>query len=102
MRTLRIKDANFYPAATDPENIAQMIEMIDFLIKKEVAYQAEDGSVYFRINRFADYGHLAHLDLDELRPSGRIHSDEYEKESLVDFALCKTSNPPHCPIVTDA
>jgi cysteinyl-tRNA synthetase len=89
MRTLRIKDANFYPAATDPENIGKMIAMIDFLIKKEVAYQAEDGSVYFRINRFPDYGHLAHLDLDELRPSGRIQSDEYEKESLGDFALWK-------------
>jgi cysteinyl-tRNA synthetase len=89
MRALRIKDADFYPAATDPENIGKMIAMIDFLIKQEVAYQAEDGSVYFRINRFPDYGHLAHLDLDELRPSGRIQSDEYEKESLGDFALWK-------------
>jgi len=102
MRTLRIKDANFYPAATDPENIAQMIEMIDFLIKKEVAYQAEDGSVYFRINRFADYGHLAHLDLDELRPSGRIHSDEYEKESLGDFALWKAWDAADGPVVWDS
>jgi cysteinyl-tRNA synthetase len=102
MRTLRIKDANFYPAATDPENIAQMIEMIDFLIKKEVAYQAEDGSVYFRINRFADYGHLAHLDLDELRPSGRIQSDEYEKESLGDFALWKAWDEADGPVVWDS
>ncbi len=102
MRTLRIKDANFYPAATDPENIAQMIEMIDFLIKKEVAYQAEDGSVYFRINRFADYGHLAHLDLDELRPSGRIQSDEYEKESLGDFALWKAWDAADGPVVWDS
>ena len=102
MRTLRVKDANFYPAATDPENIAQMIEMIDFLIKKEVAYQAEDGSVYFRINRFADYGHLAHLDLDELRPSGRIQSDEYEKESLGDFALWKAWDEADGPVVWDS
>jgi cysteinyl-tRNA synthetase len=102
MRTLRIKDANFYPAATDPENIAKMIEMIDFLIKKEVAYQAEDGSVYFRINRFADYGHLAHLDLDELRPSGRIQSDEYEKESLGDFALWKAWDAADGPVVWDS
>ena len=102
MRTLRIKDANFYPAATDPENIAQMIAMIDFLIKKEVAYQAEDGSVYFRINRFADYGHLAHLDLDELRPSGRIQSDEYEKESLGDFALWKAWDEADGPVVWDS
>jgi len=102
MRTLRIKDADFYPAATDPENIAQMIAMIDFLIKKEVAYQAEDGSVYFRINRFADYGHLAHLDLDELRPSGRIQSDEYEKESLGDFALWKAWDEADGPVVWDS
>ena len=102
MRTLRINDANFYPAATDPENIAQMIEMIDFLIEKEVAYQAEDGSVYFRINRFADYGHLAHLDLDELRPSGRIQSDEYEKESLGDFALWKAWDEADGPVAWDS
>ena len=102
MRTLRIKDANVYPAATDPENIAEMIAMIDFLMKKEVAYQAEDGSVYFRINRFADYGHLAHLDLDELRPSGRIQSDEYEKESLGDFALWKAWDAADGPVGWDS
>jgi cysteinyl-tRNA synthetase len=102
MRTLRIKDANFYPAATDPENIAKMIAMIDFLIKQEVAYQAEDGSVYFRINRFPDYGHLAHLDLDELRPSGRIQSDEYEKESLGDFALWKAWDTEDGPVGWDS
>jgi cysteinyl-tRNA synthetase len=102
MRTLRTKDANYYPAATDPENIAEMIAMIDFLIKNEVAYQAEDGSVYFRINRFADYGHLAHLDLDELRPSGRIQSDEYEKESLGDFALWKAWDAADGPVGWDS
>jgi cysteinyl-tRNA synthetase len=101
-RTLRIKDADFYPAATDPENIAEMIAMIDFLVKKEVAYQAEDGSVYFRINRFPDYGHLAHLDLDELRPSGRIQSDEYEKESLGDFALWKAWDEADGPVGWDS
>ncbi|MBV8279135.1 MAG: cysteine--tRNA ligase, partial [Verrucomicrobia bacterium] len=102
MRTLRIKDADVYPAATDPENIAEMIAMIDFLVKNEIAYQAEDGSVYFRINRVADYGHLAHLDLDELRPSGRIQSDEYEKESLGDFALWKAWDAADGPVGWDS
>jgi cysteinyl-tRNA synthetase len=102
MRTLRIKEADCYPAATDPENIAEMIAMIDFLIRKEIAYQAEDGSVYFRINRFPDYGHLAHLDLDELRPSGRIQSDEYEKESLGDFALWKAWDAADGPVGWDS
>src|SRR3981081_492782 len=87
--TLRIKLANAYPAATEPTNIAKMIEMIGELLERDYAYQAEDRSIYFRINRFADYGHLAHLNLEELRPSGRVRSDEYEKESIGDFALWK-------------
>jgi cysteinyl-tRNA synthetase len=87
--TLRIRPANAYPAATEPANIAKMIEMIGELLQRDYAYQAEDRSIYFRINRFADYGHLAHLNLEELRPSGRVRSDEYEKESIGDFALWK-------------
>ena len=87
--TLRIKPAAAYPAATESVNIAKMIEMIGELLERDYAYQAEDRSIYFRINRFADYGHLAHLNLEELRPSGRVRSDEYEKESIGDFALWK-------------
>ena len=86
---MRIKLANAYPAATEPTNIAKMIEMIGELLERDYAYQADDRSIYFRINRFADYGHLAHLNLEELRPSGRVRSDEYEKESIGDFALWK-------------
>ncbi len=51
--------------------------------------QAEDRSVYFRLSKFPDYGQLAHLNLDELRPTGRIQTDEYEKENVGDFALWK-------------
>jgi cysteinyl-tRNA synthetase len=91
--TLRIKRAAHYPAATEPKYIERMIEMITELQSQDVAYQAEDGSVYFRIARFAKYGQLAHLNLDELRPSGRIQSDEYEKESVGDFALWKAWLP---------
>ena len=89
LATLRIKSADHYPAATAPEYIARMIEMIRHLQAQEIAYQAEDGSVYFRIARFPKYGCLAHLNLEELRPSGRIQNDEYEKESIGDFALWK-------------
>ena len=87
LTTLRIKRAQHFPAATD--YVAQMIEMIRVLMEKGVAYQAEDKSLYFRIGKFEGYGKLAHLNLDELRPSGRIASDEYEKESVGDFALWK-------------
>ena len=47
------------------------------------------AALYYRINQFPDYGKLAHLDLEQLRPSGRVSSDEYEKESVGDFALWK-------------
>lgn len=89
LKTLRIKPANHFPAATDPQYIARMIEMISILVEHGFAYQAEDSSVYFRLSKFPEYGRLAHLNLDELRPSGRIRNDEYEKESIGDFALWK-------------
>ncbi len=87
--TLRIRRAQHFPAATDDEQIARMIDMIARLIAHGHAYQAEDQSVYFRIGSFPAYGKLAHLNLDELRPSGRVSSDDYEKESVGDFALWK-------------
>ena len=86
---LRIKRADAFPAATAPEHIARMIAMIGTLLERGHAYQADDGSLYFRISSFPDYGKLAHLNLEELRPSGRVNSDEYEKESVGDFALWK-------------
>ncbi|HZJ39045.1 MAG TPA: DALR domain-containing protein, partial [Chthoniobacterales bacterium] len=49
----------------------------------------EDKSVYFRINRFPAYGKLAHFDLSELRSTGRVRNDEYDKEHIGDFALWK-------------
>jgi cysteinyl-tRNA synthetase len=66
-----------------------MIAMISALISKGLAYQADDKSVYFRINKFPNYGKLAHIDLAELKPSGRVKHDEYDKEHIGDFALWK-------------
>jgi cysteinyl-tRNA synthetase len=87
--TLQIKHAAAFPAATEDRFVRAMIAMIEKLITRELAYQAEDKSVYFRINRFPKYGHLAHFDLSELRPTGRVKSDEYDKEHVGDFALWK-------------
>lgn len=89
LATLRLKPANAFPEATAPEHIARMISMIESLVAAGHAYQADDQSVYFRISSFPAYGKLAHLNLDELRPSGRVSSDEYEKENIGDFALWK-------------
>src|SRR5438876_4424650 len=87
--TLRIKRADEFPAATDQRYIDKMISMIQTLISRGLAYQAEDKSVYFRINKFPDYGKLAHFDLTQLQPSGRVKHDEYDKEHIGDFALWK-------------
>lgn len=92
-KTLRLLPAESYPAATDSEQIARMIAMIATLMERGHAYQAEDGSVYFRISSFPDYGKLAHVDLEGQRPGQRVASDEYEKEAVADFALWKAWVP---------
>lgn len=98
--TLRIKRAQHFPSATD--HIAGMIAMIQGLLDKGIAYQADDRSIYFRLSRFPSYGKLAHLDLSSLRPGVRVRSDEYEKESVGDFALWKAWDEDDGDIAWDA
>ncbi|MCF7791401.1 MAG: cysteine--tRNA ligase [Victivallales bacterium] len=85
--TLNIERAEVYPAATD--HIKEMIKLIQILIAKGFGYQTEDGSVYFAINKFPDYGKLAKIDMKNQRIGERVKSDEYEKDSVADFALWK-------------
>ncbi len=89
IETLRLKRADEFPAATDQRYIDRMIEMISTLISRGLAYEAEDKSVYFRINRSPGYGRLAHFDLTQLQSTGRVKHDEYDKEHIGDFALWK-------------
>src|SRR5437588_383656 len=96
--TLRIKRADSFPEATDPREITKMIEMIGALIERGLAYQAEDKSVYFRISGFPDYGKLAHFNVEELRSTGRVKSDEYDKEHIGDFALWKAWDEADGPV----
>jgi len=84
--TLRISRADYYPRAT--EHITEMAEMIKGLLEKGYAYE-RDGSIYFSIAKFPDYGRLSKVNLEELKPGERVESDEYEKESVNDFALWK-------------
>jgi cysteinyl-tRNA synthetase len=86
---LRIKRADDYPSATDQRYLDKMIAMIGTLISKGLAYQADDKSVYYRINKFPNYGKLAHINPDELQSTGRVKNDEYDKEHIGDFALWK-------------
>lgn len=66
-----------------------MVEIIQKLLDKKYAYLADDGSIYYSIAKFPKYGQLAHLDLKGMKSSVRINNDEYEKESVADFALWK-------------
>ncbi|NIO47872.1 MAG: cysteine--tRNA ligase [Candidatus Aminicenantes bacterium] len=86
IQKLYILKADYYPRATD--HIPDMIKIIKGLLEKGYAYK-KDGSVYFNISKFQNYGRLSKIDLKELRPGKRIESDEYEKESANDFALWK-------------
>jgi cysteinyl-tRNA synthetase len=92
-RWLRIEDAEAYPRATD--FIAPMIELVAGLLKNGTAYQGEDRSVYFAIQRFPAYGKLSQLDKRELKAgaSGRVATDEYDKENAQDFVLWKAAKP---------
>lgn len=86
LKTLRIMPADIYPRAT--EHIPDMVRMVRGLLDKGYAYYKE-GSVYFSIQKFPAYGRLAKIDLAELKAGARVDSDEYEKESVHDFALWK-------------
>ena len=86
---LRIQPAEHYPRAT--QYIAQMIELVRRLEEKGVAYQADDGSVYFAIARFPQYGRLSRLDTRELKAGARVAQDDYSKENAQDFALWKAA-----------
>ena len=88
---LRIHPADTYPKAT--EYIPQMIELVKTLMDRKVAYRAEDGSVYFAIDRFPGYGRLSRLDKREVKSGARVAQDDYSKENAQDFALWKAAKP---------
>jgi cysteinyl-tRNA synthetase len=90
LRKLNALPADHYPRAT--EHIAEMQELIARLLEQGFAY-ARDGSVYFRIERFPEYGRLANLDPGSLKVGAAVDADEYEKESVQDFVLWKGKKP---------
>ena len=100
LKKLNIQPAELYPAATD--HIPEMIELVQKLIDKGVAYQSEDKSVYFKVREFSGYGKLAHIDFDNQRTGQRCASDEYDKENIGDFALWKAWEPSDGPVGWDS
>jgi cysteinyl-tRNA synthetase len=75
------------------ENIPEMVALIEQLAAQDIAYRAEDGSWYFRIARFPEYGKLSKKDLDGIEDGARIDVDDYEKDAVRDFALWKAAKP---------
>ena len=83
---LNILPADHYPRATG--HIREMVDIIKVLLERGFAYR-KDGSIYFAIDKFPAYGRLSKINLEDLRPGSRGDADEYEKESVHDFALWK-------------
>ena len=85
-RTLSIEAPEFWIRATD--NIEPMVDLIQKLQKNTYTYDSE-GSIYYRIAKFPDYGKLSTIDLSGIKAGARVDNDRYEKESARDFALWK-------------
>ena len=85
--SLRIDLPDTLPAATD--HIDDMIDLIKQLIDKDYAYLTDDGSVFFKIGSFSNYGRLSNIDTSQLSSTERVVDDEYGKENPQDFALWK-------------
>ena len=100
LKKLNIQPAEVYPAATD--HIPEMIDLVADLVKKGIAYQSEDGSVYFSVRKFPGYGKLAHIDFDHQQTGARCASDEYDKENVGDFALWKAWEESDGPVGWDS
>src|SRR5271155_1770704 len=75
------------------EHINEMADFISELEKKGFAYRTDDGSYYFRIAKFPEYGKLSKKDFAGMADGARVDVDEYEKDSARDFALWKAPKP---------
>jgi cysteinyl-tRNA synthetase len=87
IKALNIEFADVYPKATD--HIIEMVNLIKTLIAKGFAYKGEDGSIYFSVDKFSDYGKMSKIKICELKSGARVSQDEYAKEEAQDFALWK-------------
>ena len=87
---LNVREATVHPLAT--ENIDEIINIVSTLVEKGYAYATENGDVYFRTEKFNEYGKLSHQPLEELEAGARISVGEI-KENPMDFALWKSAKP---------
>ena len=97
---LKMIPADAYPTAT--ESIPKMISMIERLLEKGFAYREDDGSVYFNISSFPNYGKLTQINISAQRTGDRVMEDEYDKDAPQDFALWKGWKEEDGEVVWDA
>lgn len=88
MKALNVLPAHEYPRAT--EHVEEMVALVERLREKGHTYESQ-GSIYFRIDTFSDYGVLSGLDPAAIRSGEGVDSDEYEKEDVRDFVLWKAA-----------
>ncbi len=91
MTTLGMTLPDVMPKAT--EHIPQMVDLISKLLEAGHAYATKDGSIFFRISSWPQYGRLARLDPAGMRVGERVEADEYGKDDVRDFALWKGPKP---------
>jgi len=89
-KTLSIEAPEHWIRATD--HIPDMVQLIQRLQEKTFTYPSE-GSIYYRITKFPNYGKLSKIDLTGIQAGARVDNDRYEKESARDFALWKAPKP---------
>lgn len=87
IKKLNIRRAVSYPKAT--EHIKEMLALIKQLLDKGIAYRGADGSIYFAISKFKDYGKLSRLSKRKIKIGARVAADEYSKNEARDFVLWK-------------
>jgi cysteinyl-tRNA synthetase len=75
------------------EHIPAMVSFVERLVEKGIAYRTDDGSYYFRIAKFPEYGKLSKRDFSGMLDGARVDVDEYDKDSARDFALWKAPKP---------
>ncbi len=91
-QALGLEEVEERPRATDEANLQAMADLIKRLEARGHTY-VSDGSIYFKISTLPDYGKLARLDHDGMKPGARVDTDSYAKEDARDFVLWKATRP---------
>jgi cysteinyl-tRNA synthetase len=90
MERLGVRSVNYYPFATD--YLSEIVAQARTLVERGFAYRADDGSVYFAVAKFANYGRLSGQNVEALRPGAHVEVDPH-KRAPEDFAIWKAATP---------